>query len=303
VQPSLLPVLPLLRCQRCGARLTEMADGSLTCAIDGRSAAIRDGRVLWVDPPDDLVPAPLEAMRDPSRWTSWRRSNFAFYREQLAKTPHATLLDFGTGRAQFFDLFTGAETFVAADFIPYPCVNVVCDLTARLPLADDAFDAIVASNVFEHLPNTAEVLLECHRVLKPGASLLATIPFLIGVHQEPYDFHRYTPFMLKRLLHDAGFVDIGIQPLAKPADLYRDTEGRFFGMLFNHIKDISAPWERAVYWFRLKSVWKIHQLLHILEKGLLTRVGPHEAFTLGFGFTAKKPSVGRAGAAVSEQGS
>jgi SAM-dependent methyltransferase len=249
--------------------------------------------VLWVEPPDDLVTPPLEGARDPSSWTSWRRSNFAFYREQLAQTPHTSLLDLGTGRAQFFDLFGGAQTFVAADFSPYPCVNVVCDLTARLPLADAAFDAIVASNVFEHLPNTADVLLECYRVLKPGASLLATIPFLVPVHQAPYDFHRYTPFMLERLLRDAGFVDIVIQPLAKPADLYRDTQFRFFGMLFNHIKDIAEPWERAAYALRLKCVWKAHQFLHLLEKGLLTRLGPHDAFTLGFGFTAKKPSGGR----------
>jgi hypothetical protein len=64
-------------------------------------------------------------------------------------------------------------------------------------------------------------------------------------------------------------------------------------MLFNHIKDIAEPWERAAYALRLKCVWKAHQFLHLLEKGLLTRLGPHDAFTLGFGFTAKKPSGGR----------
>jgi SAM-dependent methyltransferase len=281
--------LPVLSCQRCGKRLAALDDGALSCAADGSTATIKDGKVFWITVPDDVVPPPMEGARDPNGWTSWRRANFVFYRDLLVSTPHARLLDLGAGRAQFHDLFTGAQTFVAADFFPYPDVNLICDLTQRLPLASDVFDVIVASNVFEHLPNTADVLRECHRVLRPGATLLATIPFLVSVHQAPYDFHRYTPFMLKRLLEDAGFGDIEIKPLATPGDLYTHTLHQFFGMLFNHTTRITSTWERASYWIRLKTLWKAHQLLHLLESGLIQRLAPHEEFTLGFGFTAKKP--------------
>ena len=41
----------------------------------------------------------------------------------------------------------------------------------RLPLASDAFDAVVAVEVFEHLPALGAVLAEARRVLRPGGAL------------------------------------------------------------------------------------------------------------------------------------
>lgn len=293
VHLALDSLLPVLSCQRCGRSLAAPENGTLSCGADGTTATIKDGKIYWITVPDDVVPPPMEGARDPNGWTSWRRANFVFYRDLIASMPHARLLDLGAGRAQFHDLFAGAKTFVAADFFPYPDVNLICDLTQRLPLANDAFDVVIASNVFEHLPNTSEVLRECHRVLRPGGSLFATIPFLVSVHQAPYDFHRYTPFMLKRLLLDAGFDDIEIKPLSTPGDLYTHTLYQFFGMLFNHTGRIASTFARASYWIRLKALWKAHQALHFLESGLIQRLEPHEAFTLGFGFTAKKPASPR----------
>ena len=40
----------------------------------------------------------------------------------------------------------------------------------------DAFDAVVMSNVLEHLPNPIETLQECRRVLKPGGRLISITP-------------------------------------------------------------------------------------------------------------------------------
>jgi SAM-dependent methyltransferase len=51
----------------------------------------------------------------------------------------------------------------------------VGDLTqANYPA--DAFDAVVMSNVLEHLPNPIETLQECRRVLKPGGRLISITP-------------------------------------------------------------------------------------------------------------------------------
>ena len=38
------------------------------------------------------------------------------------------------------------------------------------------FDGLVASSVFEYLPDVDAVLLECQRVLKPRGILIATVP-------------------------------------------------------------------------------------------------------------------------------
>jgi SAM-dependent methyltransferase len=46
----------------------------------------------------------------------------------------------------------------------------------RVPFADDSFDIVYANQVFEHVRNLEATLRECHRVLKPRGTLLATFP-------------------------------------------------------------------------------------------------------------------------------
>ncbi len=44
--------------------------------------------------------------------------------------------------------------------------------TDRLPLADESIDTIISYDVFEHVATPAQILSECHRVLRPGGSML-----------------------------------------------------------------------------------------------------------------------------------
>jgi ubiquinone/menaquinone biosynthesis C-methylase UbiE len=44
--------------------------------------------------------------------------------------------------------------------------------SARLPFADDCFDAVTCSHSFHHYPLQERVLAEMHRVLRPGGRLL-----------------------------------------------------------------------------------------------------------------------------------
>jgi SAM-dependent methyltransferase len=47
---------------------------------------------------------------------------------------------------------------------------------ARLPFADDVFDAVVAVNVLYHLDEPPSAIAEAHRVLRPGGLFLAATP-------------------------------------------------------------------------------------------------------------------------------
>ncbi len=49
------------------------------------------------------------------------------------------------------------------------------DLQA-LPFANDAFDLVICSEVLEHIPNHSRSARELVRVLKPGASLVVSVP-------------------------------------------------------------------------------------------------------------------------------
>ena len=46
----------------------------------------------------------------------------------------------------------------------------------RLPFADDAFDAVICSEVLEHLADYPAALVEIRRVLKPGGRFAPTVP-------------------------------------------------------------------------------------------------------------------------------
>lgn len=50
----------------------------------------------------------------------------------------------------------------------------------RLSLASESVDVIVSNDVFEHIPIPEQGFYECVRILKPGGTLLMTIPFHWG---------------------------------------------------------------------------------------------------------------------------
>jgi SAM-dependent methyltransferase len=66
-------------------------------------------------------------------------------------------------------------------------IDLVCDITA-IPEPDAAFDAILCSEVFEHVPDPAKALDELGRLLKPGGRLILTAPFVSLVHFSPFHF-------------------------------------------------------------------------------------------------------------------
>lgn len=74
-----------------------------------------------------------------------------------------------------------------------------------------AFDLVIAEQVFEHLRHPARAAANVLQMLKPGGSLLITTPFLIRYHPEPLDLWRWTADGLRAFLEDCGFVDVQTQ--------------------------------------------------------------------------------------------
>jgi SAM-dependent methyltransferase len=106
-----------------------------------------------------------------------------------------------------------------------------------LPFADGSFDVVWASEVIEHVADTARFLSEIRRVLVPGGRLLVTTPnhprlrlALAGI--EPYSeplgdhLHLYTPGSLREVLDDLGFADIEVRQAAGAPGLRRLLLGR-----------------------------------------------------------------------------
>jgi SAM-dependent methyltransferase len=91
-----------------------------------------------------------------------------------------------------------------------PPVNIVCPLHAY-PLPDSSFDAIVCTEVLEHVPDPCAALAELRRLLTPGGYLCLTVPFMLGVH-ESQDHTRFTASGLRQVCERAGLEIVVITP-------------------------------------------------------------------------------------------
>ncbi len=157
------------------------------------------------------------------------RSPYYFIRTELLKKVNqyskelsGNLLDFGCGAKPYKSLFTNATTYTGVDFenVGHPHLNEQIDVFydgKKLPFENGKFDAVFASEVFEHIFNLEEMLPELNRVLKPNGKILITCPFVWNEHEVPHDYARYTQFALKHLLENNGFEIITID---KSGDFY-----------------------------------------------------------------------------------
>jgi ubiquinone/menaquinone biosynthesis C-methylase UbiE len=87
--------------------------------------------------------------------------------------------------------------------------NLVCSRLDELSFASNSFDAVVAGDVLQSVPDDVIALREVRRVLKDGGLLCLTVPaysFLWGEDDEARDHQRrYTVSELRRKLNTCGF--------------------------------------------------------------------------------------------------
>jgi SAM-dependent methyltransferase len=153
------------------------------------------------------------------------------------------VLDYGCGLGFAYQkrLVGAVRNYIGADIASVALENAksknleatrIAPESGRLELPDNTFDGAVCVEVFEHLFDPLASAREIFRVLKPGGVFVATVPnfgyhawrFLAllraQVPSEPENkkLNRYngvhiryfSKLMFKRLLYDAGFVDVKI---------------------------------------------------------------------------------------------
>jgi SAM-dependent methyltransferase len=95
----------------------------------------------------------------------------------------------------------------------------VCDVSKRLPFADETFDAIFSNDVLCHIPGRPALLAEMYRVLKRGGRMLFSDALIIGgiVSQDDIATRSSIGYYLfsppgenERLIQQAGFVDLEV---------------------------------------------------------------------------------------------
>lgn len=127
------------------------------------------------------------------------------------------ILDIGAGESPWKYLlgqdtiYQGIDITSSGEFGMIKNPNVIYYDGLTIPLPSNQFDAGLCIEVLEHTQNPQVLLSEAFRVLKPGGKLLITVPWSARVHHIPFDYHRFTPFQLERLMEEAGFSECEIQ--------------------------------------------------------------------------------------------
>jgi SAM-dependent methyltransferase len=132
-----------------------------------------------------------------------------------ALAPGSRVLDAGAGDAPYRELFSHCDYFTADWPESVHAGGRAADILASLddlPVADAAFDAVISTQVLEHVRAPSAVLNELRRVMRVEGTLWLTAPLVWPLHEEPYDFFRYTDYGLRHLLEEAGFEEIDVRP-------------------------------------------------------------------------------------------
>ena len=119
-----------------------------------------------------------------------------------------SLLDVGGKGKPYACFFAGrvAHHYVL-DVAPAHSVDVVGD--ARImPFSDASMDVVLITQVLEHIPDPIAVIGEIRRVLKPGGTLLLSVPSIFRQHGSPGDYWRYMPQGLEWILRDFRSVNV-----------------------------------------------------------------------------------------------
>ncbi len=77
--------------------------------------------------------------------------------------------------------------------------DLVADLETLTEIGDGSVDAVICLEVLEHVRRPEAAAAAIRRVLKPGGLLIGSTPFLLGIHDSPHDYYRYTSFGLRHL--------------------------------------------------------------------------------------------------------
>ncbi len=73
------------------------------------------------------------------------------------------------------------EGYLNVDIVPGENVDLVFDLSKKLPFGAESIDEIYSHHLFEHLINYEEVLDDWYRVLTPGGRLEINTPNMDGI--------------------------------------------------------------------------------------------------------------------------
>jgi len=205
----------------------------------------------------------------------------AWVAKALAELPAGSrVLDAGAGECQFRK-YCAHLRYVSQDLAIYAGqgdvglhmgkwdtsqIDIVCDIVS-IPEPDGAFDAILCTEVLEHLPEPARALKELGRILKDGGALIITAPFWSLTHFAPFHYATgFNRYFYEHHLSELGFEIVELTP-----------NGNFFECIGQEIRRVPDMAQRFA---RIEPSplerYALQIVLSMAERMSAADVGSHE---------------------------
>lgn len=176
-------------------------------------------RVIFADNTEFLTSSCLENanLGDPYH-AIWQA-----FRTQVSNFKEGKVLEIGSRARSAISrrhLIDDRFEYIGFDILQGPNVDVCGDAhELSRYFAENTFIAIFSCSVFEHLAMPWKVVLEMNKVLKPGAIVMTQTHQTWPVHEEPWDFWRYSKYSWYALFNSATGFEVIDASVGEPASI------------------------------------------------------------------------------------
>ena len=126
------------------------------------------------------------------------------------------ILNIGAGYRKNSNRYFSLSNVINTEVFNYCTTDIVCD-GDNLPFKDNSFDVVLSLAVLEHVKNPWIHANEMIRVLKPGGTVYAEVPFLQPYHGYPHHYYNMTTAGLQNLFDKKiNIVKHSVEPWSKP---------------------------------------------------------------------------------------
>lgn len=189
-----------------------------------------------------------------------------FYDTTISSYAKGHLLDLGCGAVPLYGVYNHlSDTITCVDWEGSMHHNkhldVVADLNNDLPLENSTYDTIILSDVLEHIKKPRQLWDEMYRVLKRDGHLLMNVPFYYQIHEEPYDYYRYTKYALIDFAEEAGFELKEIYPIGGAPEILADIISKHVMKVPGVGKFLVKIIQASIWWLVQRNwgkKWSIH---------------------------------------------
>lgn len=190
-----------------------------------------------------------------------RNSMLYYFDKYLSKD--MSVYDVGCGEKPFAEALSGkVKEHIGVDIEDGFYNSSHIDLVGSaydVPVDDGSADAVISSQVIEHLDRPIDAIAETSRILKTDGFFIISFPFLYPIHAEPHDFTRFTEYAMQQHLEAHGFEVVEFSRIGG----FWYIAGMYLHMYlktFDHGIFKTLRITKAISWFLLWIITLIHRL-------------------------------------------